>query len=116
MIADKSEYSNYIVQAIDNELEDYGKWCFNTTNNRCILQVVLYNYHKNIGALELHDKLDDIRDIIAKYMEDFYPISSAYIECTTGNVIFEFTHSIEDCFIALECPYSQFEYLSINCN
>lgn len=116
MIVDKSEYNNDMIQAINNELEDYGKWCFNTTNNRGILQVVLYKYHKNIGASELQDMLDDIMDIIAKYMEDFYSISSAYIECTTGNIIFEFTHSIEDYFITLECPYSQFEYLSINCN
>lgn len=116
MIIDKSTYNKYIVQAIDNELKDYGEWCLNTNDNRHILQVVLYNYHTHISVLELQDMLEDIRDVIDKYIENFYIISDAYVECTTGNIIFEFAHSREDCFITLSCPYSHFEYLSIKCN
>lgn len=116
MIIDKSNYNKCIVQAINNELEDYGEWCLNTTDNEHVLQVVLYDYHKNVGALELQDMLEDIRDAIDKYIENFYIISDAYVECTTGNIIFEFIHSIEDCSITLNCPYSHFEYLSIKCN
>ena len=104
--------SKEVRHAIDTELQDFGKWCLVISNDKSILQVVLYNYNKNLDISIIQDIGDCIKDVIDNFELYDYVTFGSYVEWQTGNIIFEFGRSLWNNYEGTECLYSQSNFIN----
>lgn len=107
MIIDKEAFDSDIVNTINNAFEDYDlEWVFNMSDDKTVLQIIVYNYKQNMYIPDLRYIEDDLYNTIYKTFE--FSTFASYIQFDTGNIIFEYRDRFNNDQVVVNKQYCQF--------
>lgn len=86
MIVDKEDFDSDIVDTINNAFEEYKlEWVFNISDDKTVLQIIVYNYNQDMYISDLASIEDELYDTMCRTLG--FSVFTSYIQFNTGNII-----------------------------
>ena len=107
MIVDKEDFDSDIVDTINNAFEEYKlEWVFNISDDKTVLQIIVYNYNQDMYISDLASIEDELYDTMCRTFG--FPVFTSYIQFNTGNIIFEYRDRLNNDQLVVNKQYCQF--------